>query len=421
MIFFRAVQLISLPLCIRAAIIPPQGSILSRQFNGYAEGQYDLLHDAIVIGGGPAGLSALSGLARVRRKAILIDSGEYRNGPTRHMHDVVGFDGVEPAYFRWAARRLLSYYETIQMVNGTVTKIEPAQNNIFLVTGSYPTEVFPYVEEVTLRARKVVLATGLRDILPETPGIAQNWGEGIYWCPWCDGHEHEDQALGLLGSLDDIPGLVREILTLNTDIVAFTNGTNNPTTRAAADKSFPDWERFLSIHNVTIDDRTITSVERLKDGSPDSDPSLPSQPQYDLFRVNFDQGEAVERAAFFASFQEEQRSTIGQEVGVNLYGGRLAANQSSGLQTNIPGIYAIGDANSDNVTNVPHAMFSGKRTAVYLHVSLAREDASKELSVASASDGTVESARDMHFDPRAVWDVMDRGPRDMFYAGEFDQ
>ncbi|GKU07249.1 sulphydryl oxidase [Fusarium langsethiae] len=63
-------------------------------------------YDAIVIGGGPAGLSALSGLARVRRNVLLLDNGLYRNGPTRHMHDVIGFDGVQPAYYRYEARRI---------------------------------------------------------------------------------------------------------------------------------------------------------------------------------------------------------------------------------------------------------------------------------------------------------------------------
>ena len=106
------------------------------------------------MGGGPAGLSELSGLARVRRKVLLIDSGEYRNGPTRHMHDVLGFDGnftpypsdeyhplthlpgVTPAYFRYAARQQLSHYNTVSWTNGTVTKITPgdAQNTYFTIT-----------------------------------------------------------------------------------------------------------------------------------------------------------------------------------------------------------------------------------------------------------------------------------------------
>lgn len=272
--------------------------------------------------------------------------------------------GVTPAYYRWAAREQLSHYETISLANGTVTKIEPQNNNtLFTITtangegGS---------EQVS--ARKVVLATGLRDILPETPGLQENWGKGIYWCPWCDGHEHADQALGLLGSLEDAPGLAREILTLNTDLVAFVNGTDTPEARAAAEESFPGWEEYLELHSVKIENRTIASITRLKDGGDNgADPSLPTAPEEDLFRVDFAEGEPVERAAFFSSFPDEQKSNVGAELGVELWGGRLAADSTKGLVTNIPGVYAIGDANSDNVTNVPHALFSGKRTAVYLH------------------------------------------------------
>ncbi|CAM1508615.1 Fc.00g054630.m01.CDS01 [Cosmosporella sp. VM-42] len=140
-------------------------------------------YDAIIIGGGPAGLAALSGLARVRRNALLIDSGVYRNALTRHMHDVLGFDGVTPAYYRFGARTQLSHYDTVTMTNGTVTKIEPLQNNTkFSVSADYPGN-----QKKTFTARKVVLATGLRDLLPNTPGIKENWGHGIYWCPWCDG------------------------------------------------------------------------------------------------------------------------------------------------------------------------------------------------------------------------------------------
>ncbi|KAI0137970.1 FAD/NAD(P)-binding domain-containing protein [Hypoxylon sp. NC0597] len=372
----------------------------------------DPTYDAIIIGGGPSGLSALSGLARVRRNVLLIDSGEYRNGPTRHMHDVLGYDGVTPAYYRWAARQQLSYYETVSAVNGTVTSIEALNNN----TQFNVATTFPDGTTNTVSARKIVLATGLRDILPSTPGLQENWGKGIFWCPWCDGHEHEDQSLGLLGPLEEAASLVREISTLNSDIIAFVNGTDTPDARAAAEQSFPNWQKYLQIHNVTVENRTIARINRLKDGGdPPADPSLPTAPEYDLFSVDFTEGPSVERAAFFTSFPDEQRSDVGEKMGVTLYGGRLAADGSRGLATNIPGVYAIGDANSDNVTNVPHALFSGKRTAVYLHVQLAREEADREL----AANGTTVTRREEDFDLRSIWNEMN--PRGLLYAGEFKQ
>lgn len=245
------------------------------------------------------------------------------------------------------------------MTNGTVTKIQPQQNNTFFAVTTDPTSP-------PITARKIVLATGLRDILPSTPGIAENWGKGIFWCPWCDGHEHADQGLGLLAPMNEIPGLVREMATLNNDVVAFVNGTDTPEARAAAEKSFPRWETYLQLHNVTIKNGTIANVARLKSATA-GDPSLPTYPENDLFRVDFTEGPSVERNAFLTSFDDEQLSSVGPDMGVRLDGGRLAADGSKGLATNIPGVYAIGDANADNVTNVPHALFSGKRTAVFLH------------------------------------------------------
>jgi thioredoxin reductase len=253
------------------------------------------------------------------------------------------------------------------LVNGTVTKIQPeANNSYFTVSADYPGD-----DKLTFTARKIILATGLRDLLPSTPGLIENWGKGIYWCPWCDGHEHADQQLGILGPLKKGPGAVREIITLNKDIILFVNGTDTPAQRAAADEGFPSWERYLQLHDIKIDNRTITSIKRLANGTVgDEDPSLPSHPEHDLFQLNFETGTPVIRAAILTNFGTAQKSNLGAETGVALYGGRLAADQSHGLVTNIPGIFAIGDANSDNVTNIPHAMYSGKRTAVYIQGKL---------------------------------------------------
>ncbi|KAK3390064.1 pyridine nucleotide-disulfide oxidoreductase-like protein, partial [Podospora didyma] len=376
-------------------------------------------YDAIIVGGGPAGLSALSGLARVRRKILLLDSGKYRNAPTRHMHDVLGFDvGVTPAYFRWAARQQIAQYDTVTMANATVTKIVPgdANNTYFIIsTAENPT--------TNITARKVVLGTGLRDLLPSTPGIRENWGKGIFWCPWCDGHEHADQPLGLLGTLDNVASSVREMVTLNSDVVAFVNGSDTAAFRTTTDKKFPRWETYLQLHNVTIDNRTIARIERLQNGTNGTeDPSLASVPEHDLFRVEFDDGRnPVERAAFLASWPDEQASKVGEELGVQLYGGRLYADPANGLITNVPGVYAIGDANTDNTTNVPHALFSGKRTAVFLHVRLAREDAAKELDAAAAPTTTVERREMEHSHARSLWNTVNGKPGELLYAGRFDQ
>ncbi|KAF4540546.1 Sulphydryl oxidase [Lasiodiplodia theobromae] len=379
-------------------------------------------YDVIIVGGGPSGLGALSGLARVRRKVLLIDSAEYRNAHTRHMHDVLGFDGVTPAYFRWAARKQISHYDTVSWTNGTVEKIVPASGDpsspLFTVTtcGSNRHGVRTKTHNHHL-ARRIVLATGLRDLLPATPGIAENWARGEYWCPWCDGHEHADQPLGLVGPLAAIPGMVRETQTLNNrDVVAFVNGTDTPQGRldtTAAEGGDPRWMEYLRRVDVRVDNRVIAAVERLADGADTrADPSLPSVPEYDRFRVHFTEGEPVDRAALMVSFGKEQRSDLGERLGVALYGGQMYTN--AGMLTNVPGVYAVGDANLDNSTNVPHAMWSGKRAAVDLHVDLERERERKLLA------GNV-NRREAELDPRSVWTVMNGEPGDVLYAGDFDK
>ncbi|KXS99354.1 hypothetical protein AC578_9003 [Pseudocercospora eumusae] len=366
-------------------------------------------YDAIVIGGGPAGLAATSGLARVRRNVLMIDSGEYRNDPTRHAHDIIGFDGVTPAWLRFAARKQIGDYGTVTLVNGTVTEVQPQNNNTFFkVLAEYPGD-----KSVSFTARKVVIGTGMKDILPSTPGIAECWGKGIYWCPWCDGHEHADQSLGILARLDSAVTSVREILTLNTDIILLVNGTDTPENRNITENKFPGWETYLKLQNVKIENRTLASITRLEDGaSPFADPSLPTHPEHDLFQVQFDDGDTILRNAFFADFPSEQKSKVGQNAGVQLYGGKLAADNAKGLATNVPGIFAIGDANSDNVTNVPHAFFTGKRTAVFLHVQIERENSVAQIAAAGKRD---VGERD---EMRSIWARMNE-PGDVTYAGEF--
>jgi len=366
-------------------------------------------YDAVIVGGGPAGLSALSALARVRRNVLMVDSGEYRNQPTRHMHDVIGFDGVTPAYYRWAAREQISHYDTVSMTNGTVSSIVSQENNTWFTVNIDESE--------PVTARKIVLATGLRDLLPDTPGVKENWGNGIFWCPWCDGHEHADQGLGLIASLPEIPGLVREMLTLNEDIVALVNGTDTPEMREEAEKELPKWEEYLKLHNVTIQNGTIAAIRRLENAT-SGDPSLPTYPEHDLFRVDFEGGKSIERNAFLTSYEDEQMSWVGPEMGVRLDGGRLAADPTKGLMTNIPGVYAIGDANADNVTNVPHALFSGKRTAVFVHVQLERETQAEELANLP-DEGTPLVERTSELDERAIWERMNGEPGEILYAGEY--
>lgn len=155
-------------------------------------------YDVIVIGGGPAGLSATSALCRVARKVIVFDSQQYRNARTRNMHDVIGSDGkrishvqvpllnsflgAKPDEFRTAARNQINKYGTAVVKNTNITEITAITS-----PEGYTWFVARDAAGLPYTARRVILATGVTDILPSTPGVLDAFGKGMYWCPWCDG------------------------------------------------------------------------------------------------------------------------------------------------------------------------------------------------------------------------------------------
>lgn len=158
-------------------------------------------------------------------------------------------------------------------------------------------------------------------------------------------------------------GAVLEIHTLNSDIIAFTNGTRTPEYEAKATAKSQDWEKQLKAWNVTIDNRMISSFERIQDGGTHRDDT--EDKQYDKFLIHFTEGEPVERNAFLVDFPTNQTSTLPYQMGLEMVDSKIKV--ASSMRTNETGVFAIGDANSDGATNVPHAMFSGKRAAVYIH------------------------------------------------------
>ncbi|PYH78527.1 sulphydryl oxidase [Aspergillus uvarum CBS 121591] len=357
-------------------------------------------YEVIVIGGGPSGLSAISSLSRVRRRTILFDSGEYRNAPTREMHDVIGNDGTPPAEFRGLAREQILKYDTATIVNTTITTVtpesDPATNTTYFRAQD--------VDGNAYTARKVVLGTGLIDVLPAVPGLQEAWGKGVYWCPWCDGYEHRDQALGILGALPDVVGSVLETHTLNTDVIALVNGTDTPAYEAALAAKYPDWRAQLAAWDVAVDNRSIASIERLQDGEEvrGQDGSM-----QDVFRVWFADGDSVVRNALITNYPTAQRSEIPAQLGLKMDDGKIDTADYSGMRTSLPGVFAVGDANNDGSTNVPHAMFSGKRAGVFLHVEMAREESAAAIGKREAAAGL--SRREMEKETaRMVGDEMER-------------
>ncbi|KAL2843906.1 hypothetical protein BJY01DRAFT_264107 [Aspergillus pseudoustus] len=307
-------------------------------------------YDVLIIGGGPSGLSAASGLSRVLRRVALFDSGDYRNNPTRHMHDVIGSDHVVPAEFRAAARSQISFYNVTTFIDTQVVSINATGTPN--ATSSFTAAL---ANGTTYTGRKVILGSGLKDALPDqVPGLREAFGKGVYWCPWCDGFEHRDQPVGVIGNFSDSYDSVRELHpTLNREIRVFANGTANDTAQLARIQGKnPNWKAVFAVYNVT---------------------EAAIRKELDIFRVYFTDGSSDEVGAIMANYGTYQASTLPAQMGVRMLGGKIDTT-APGLRTTVKGVWGVGDANSDNSTNVPHAMASGKRAAVFCHVEMASEE-----------------------------------------------
>lgn len=183
--------------------------------------------DALIVGGGPAGLSAALALGRVKRSAVVFDSGAYRNEGVQAMHTVLSRDGANPQDFRSTARAQMSKYDSIRILDATVaqvarTKLGPDQYDGFSAT---------LEDGSVLYGRKIVLATGSQDILPtEFPGYKENWPAHIYQCLFCDGFEHQGKPIGILTFPSPAYlGLGLMAVQFSPSVTIFSNGPANPT------------------------------------------------------------------------------------------------------------------------------------------------------------------------------------------------
>ncbi|QUG99645.1 NAD(P)/FAD-dependent oxidoreductase [Saccharopolyspora erythraea] len=145
-------------------------------------------YDAVVLGGGAAGLSAATLLARSRRRVVVVDAGEPRNAPSAHLHNFLSRDGMAPAELLAAGRRELAGYGG-EVVEGLAVAVKHAERGfaVRLASGA------------DLSTRGVLVATGLRDELAEIPGLRDRWGDTVLHCPYCHGHEVRDQPIGVVG------------------------------------------------------------------------------------------------------------------------------------------------------------------------------------------------------------------------------
>jgi thioredoxin reductase len=296
-------------------------------------------YDVVVVGGGAAGLSAALVLVRARRTVAVVDAGGPRNAPAAHMHGFLSRDGMPPRELLAAGRAEVVSYGG-RLIDDTVVGIEPGFQ-VWLANGSQ------------LRARQVVVATGLRDELPDIPGVRERWGRDLLHCPYCHGYEVRDQPLGVLGgSLEAVQHalLVRQ---WSPDVIVFSH----------TDAVGPEQRELLTARGIRV---VEGAVARLVVGNDQ------------LQGVELNGGTVIPRTAVFVRprFVPNADLLIGLGCAVDTNGWVVLDPVG---RTSLAGVWVAGNA-ADPRAQVISAAGEGSAAAIALNADLVDEDVKRALA-----------------------------------------
>ncbi|RIL06668.1 MAG: NAD(P)/FAD-dependent oxidoreductase [Proteobacteria bacterium] len=295
------------------------------------------MYEVLVVGAGPAGMSAALVLGRSRRRVLVCDSGRPRNAVTPAMHGYLSRDGLPPPELRRIGREELAHYPEVAVRDEPVLEVARDAGGFVATLGCGE----------RVRARKLLLATGVVDELPAVPGLPSLYGRAVWHCPYCDGYELADRPLAVYGKGARATSELRALTRFSRDLVVCTDG----------DDEFGDAERAC-IESVGASVRT-ERVVRL-------------EPRPDGLAIVFDAGPVVERAGLFFSTALHQRSKLAESLGCSFDEGGLIVtedNQASG----VPGVYVAGDA-ARSVLLAIVAAGEGAQAAFAINRELLREE-----------------------------------------------
>ena len=293
--------------------------------------------DVLIVGGGPAGLSAALVLGRSCRKVLVVDAGNPRNLRSHGVHGFLTREGLRPAELLAMARDQLRPYD-IECRDGTVMKIDRSDEGFHatLLDGS------------RIQSRKILLATGVVDLLPELEGIEDMYGLTVHHCPYCDGWEHHDGRIAVYGAGARGGGLALVMKTWSRDVVMCSDGPSQLTGRLRGQ---------LQRNGIEVYEKKINRLEGTLGR---------------LERIVFEDGTSLPRTAMFFSTGNVQRSSLPESVGCKLT--RKGAVQAGRDQrSSCPGIFVAGDA-AEDTQYVMVAAAEGAKAAMQINTELSAED-----------------------------------------------
>jgi thioredoxin reductase len=297
------------------------------------------LYDVVIVGAGPAGLSAALILGRARRTVLICDNGRPRNAASHALHGYLTRDGIHPREFLAIGRKELTPYTTVSLRDIGVADAACEADGRFKVT---------LADGTSVRSRKLLVATGVCDNLPEIPGIQAMYGRSVFHCPYCDGWEIRDQPIAIYGQEHRGIGLSLELTAWSRDLVLCTDG---PGGIGGDDRA------RLARNGIRIREERVAALEG-RDGM--------------LERIVFESGEPLPCRAMFFSAGQFQRSQLAVRLGceVSEKGTVWTGKYES---THLPGLYVAGDA-SRAVQWVIVAAAEGAEAAFAINTDLINED-----------------------------------------------
>lgn len=301
-----------------------------------------MIYDVIIIGGGPAGLNAAVVLGRCRRKVLLFDSGKQRNRYSHGMHNYLTRDDVLPDKF-------------LELAKAETKKYGVQFKNIEVKSAKKTGETFEVIDSNKNKfiSKKLVLATGLTDKLPKITGAAEIYGKSMFHCPYCDGWEVKNKAVGIYAESKNGIDLALILTTWSKKITFYTNGKKF----VRADK-----EALLKSKGINLNHLKIRAFEALGGN---------------IKKIRFTDDSTSKCEALFFSTGYEVQCDLVESLGCNIDNLNVAKTNKS-QQTNIPGLYVAGDASRD-MHFVVVAAAEGAKAGVYINKELNAEELGKDI------------------------------------------